>query len=248
MARERFGRNRYQPDGLWVQTSQLFEIAGVSYRLKEARAWASAAKRAEVNGDRYGVKLELEPGNPHDPNATRVIGVASRRILLGRMTEKEWHLGYVPRELAAEVHRDLIDSNIELAAELYDIQTNEVEGHSYIDIRVFILAPPGHGLNARIANEALRQGDPHALAKQAKDAGDLGLLEERLADWCGKEVKKSVDGVAPHPFMELAKLFRKQKRHGEEVELQEYWDTLPKSQGREVEQLQARLAKFRRQR
>lgn len=67
----------------WAQ-----DIVGEQYHKPEIMAWEAAPDRA--------LEVVREPQNPHDPNAIAIFGVwdgGSRR----------GHLGYLPRELAADI-------------------------------------------------------------------------------------------------------------------------------------------------
>jgi hypothetical protein len=96
-------------------------VVGISHRHKAATAFAAAVERAERTGLHYGLQLELDPGNPHDQNAIKVWGVATRRRIFFGATERSWHIGYVAAELAEELQRDLISRGLPIAAELYAV-------------------------------------------------------------------------------------------------------------------------------
>ncbi|MHA1548335.1 MAG: HIRAN domain-containing protein [Alphaproteobacteria bacterium] len=83
------------------------KVVGVHYRKRNAFAFTKAVRKAERRGSEYGVRLKREPNNSHDSNAVAVFGVVVRRGWVRRIL-REWHIGYLPRELAAELHRDLI--------------------------------------------------------------------------------------------------------------------------------------------
>ena len=63
------------------------EVAGVQHRLSNARAFA--------RGRNQELRFEREPGNPHDPNAIKIIG-----IYKGWFFAHSVHIGYVPAEVA----------------------------------------------------------------------------------------------------------------------------------------------------
>lgn len=136
---ERFGRNRYRPPGAWIQTTGLLDVVGVQHRKADALAFARAVQTAEQKGWLYGVRLEPEPSNRHDPNAIKVIGYAPAKALFGTPSERSWHIGYVPREIAQELVEDLFSQNHPCAAELYGVYV----GHDFIDIEFFVLVPKG---------------------------------------------------------------------------------------------------------
>ena len=109
------------------------------------RTAVAAARKAEAQRLQYGVQLEHQPNNRHDRNAIAVYGVAERKGWF-RSGVKEWHIGYLDRELAAEIVEDLISKNIQVGAELYFIYEG---GDHYLDLKVIVLAPPGYGEKVR---------------------------------------------------------------------------------------------------
>ena len=97
-----FEANR--PEGEWVNWkigSGWFEVAGVRHRARDVRHFLSQAERAQGQGQPFGVLLEPEPGNLHDANAIQVYGWTRNADDL----EMRIFLGYVPRDVAAEVAR-----------------------------------------------------------------------------------------------------------------------------------------------
>ena len=108
-------------------------------RKTDALAFARAVRTAEQKGWHYGVRLEPEPSNPHDPNAIKVIGHALVMPPSGAAAERSWHIGYVPREIAEELVEDLFSKNHPCAAELYGVYVD----HDFIRIEFFVLVPKG---------------------------------------------------------------------------------------------------------
>lgn len=68
-------------------------IAGASFR-KEGTEIVSTLPV----GQRY--RLELEPSNPHDPNAVKVL---VDKYVYGRRKPATYHLGYIPRKWSGTV-------------------------------------------------------------------------------------------------------------------------------------------------
>ncbi|WP_085043876.1 HIRAN domain-containing protein [Ensifer aridi] len=134
----RFAKDRYAPDGKWVQTTIVESVVGVRHRFANAAAFAEAARNAERFGQLYGVTLEPQPDNVHDRNAIAVHG---------QVGTQKWHVGYLDRELAAELNRDLLSKDIPIAAELYEIWVGDT---GLIDIKVIVLAPPGNSMKVRL--------------------------------------------------------------------------------------------------
>jgi hypothetical protein len=87
-----------------------------------------------------GVELEHRPDNQNDPNAVAVIGVAERKSWFSRRVDR-WHIGYLDRDIAAEIVGDLVSKGLPVAAELYSIYEGK---DGYLDFKVIVLAPPGH--------------------------------------------------------------------------------------------------------
>lgn len=108
-------------------------------------AFSKAVEKAERKGLRYGVRLEPQPDNPHDRQAIAVYGFAERSGLFKRKPG-EWHIGFIPADLAAEITTELLSDGIPIAAELYSV----FEGtDDFFDVKIIVLAPPGHGVKAR---------------------------------------------------------------------------------------------------
>lgn len=141
----RYGQSRHKPAGEWVQTTLAESVVGVHHRKANAVAFARAARKAEAQGLIYGVELEHRPDNRHDPNAIAVIGIAEWKGWFRRGVER-WHIGYLDRDIAAEIVADLVSKDIPVAAELYSICEGQ-EG--YLDFKVIVLAPPGYSASTR---------------------------------------------------------------------------------------------------
>lgn len=97
-----------------------------------------AVRAAELARRPYGVHLRPDPGNPHDPNAIAAYGFADG---------KTWHVGFLDRDTAQEITRDLISNGVAIDAELYAIW---VADDGYIEIKLIVLAPPGHSMKKRL--------------------------------------------------------------------------------------------------
>jgi len=137
----KFGRDRLQPPGDWVQTTGLLDVHGIEHRRGDAMAFAKAVRSAEQKRQRYGVRLQPEPTNPHDANAIKVMGQATVQTFFGSLKTREWHIGYVPAEVARELTEDLIKPGLSFSGELYGIYIGDVGG--FLDIEFFVLTPKG---------------------------------------------------------------------------------------------------------
>jgi hypothetical protein len=247
VARQKLGQKRHRPSGDWVQTSTLFEIAGIEHRYDQVKKWIDAVVFADKSGLIYGVEVKAEPSNPYDKNAIIVIGYSQSKGLFGQIARKQWPIGYVPKEIAKDITENLIAREIPISAELFDITLLKTDSKNLFYVRMLLLGPPGHGLGSRVMQLKFKEGDITALVEQAKRTKNEGLHEELLIQWCQSEIKTSGSiGPAPRPFLELAKLFRKQKRHSDEFDLLTHWDTFPKPHGAVVMELTDRLIKMRK--
>lgn len=141
-----FARDRHQPPGDWVIFSGLLEIA-ISARLRDAAStFADLAGAAERRGWYYAVELVPEPTNEFDPNAVAVVGIAEWKGLFGPRRVNREKIGYLHREDAAEVTKELISPGRPYGAELYSIYRSR---RGYLDIKVLVLGPPGFSEKAR---------------------------------------------------------------------------------------------------
>lgn len=77
-----------------TQDLLMFEVAGLSYRPKEAQ------ERAEILMSNESVYLEKEPTNPYDSNAIKVY------------SSDHVHLGYVPKYLCSEILEKMDDDTV----------------------------------------------------------------------------------------------------------------------------------------
>jgi hypothetical protein len=77
------------PDGMRIMEADI-DVVGVHYRKDSAMAFARRGQ--------HSFELEREPGNPHDPNAIRVIGVSK-----GWFFWRKHFLGYVPMYTAGRI-------------------------------------------------------------------------------------------------------------------------------------------------
>jgi hypothetical protein len=135
-----FGKDRYKPDGVWVQASSAVSVAGVSFRLVDALAFAKDVKKSEAAKLHYGLEVEREPSNPHDSNAIKVYGVARVPSLFGQKTTRR-HIGYVPSEEAELLCIHVLANGQKIAAELYRVYLSD---ENFVDIKMIALAPKGY--------------------------------------------------------------------------------------------------------
>ena len=143
---ERIGKDRHKPAGQWVQTTMVVPVAGVQFRQSNVASFVDAVRKAERTSLRYGVRIEHQPDNKHDANAIAVYGHAEYKGWF-RLGSKEWHVGFLDRETAKEIVRDLVAAGVPISAELYEIYVGD---RNFVDVKVIVLAPSGHGLKARL--------------------------------------------------------------------------------------------------
>ncbi len=246
---EKYGRDWHKPDGEWAQTTLVEKVVGVHYRKPDAASFAKAAKNAESQGCIYGVRLQLEPDNLVDKNAIMVWGVAETKGWLGRIKQAEWHIGYLPAELAAEIQHDLISIGVPVAAELYSI----FEEGDFLEFSIIVLAPKGFGHSSRERAARKSKGSPETRVEHASRLIAEEKFDEAinfLLDCCeGEEAlsKQSGHGVAPWCYESLAKIFRKLKLQDEEIAIIERYDAQLKAPGAGPARLHSRLDALRPQ-
>ncbi|MEO9340770.1 HIRAN domain-containing protein [Mesorhizobium sp. SB112] len=97
-----------------------------------------AVQAAERSNGHYGIEFRPYPNNAHDRNAIAVDGVVGNRRL---------HIGYLDRKTAKAVHDDLLSKGIPVAGEIYNLWAS---GDDYLEVKFFVLAPPGNGVKARL--------------------------------------------------------------------------------------------------
>jgi hypothetical protein len=134
----RFGTDRHQPFGKWVQATHILQVAGLNHRRTNVLAFFGAVQAAERSNAYYGIEFRPDLKNTHDRNAIAVDGV---------VRDKRWHIGYLDRESAKAVHDDLLCKGTPIAGEIYNLWAS---GDGYLEVKIFVLAPPGNGVKARL--------------------------------------------------------------------------------------------------
>ncbi|MEO9338676.1 HIRAN domain-containing protein [Mesorhizobium sp. SB112] len=134
----RFGTDRHQPFGQWVQATHLVQVAGINHRRTNVLAFFDAVQAAERSNGHYGIKFRPDPNNAHDRYAIAVDGVVGNR---------RWHIGYLDRQTAKAVHDDLLSNGIPIAGEIYNLWAS---GDDYLEVKIFVLAPPGNRVKGRL--------------------------------------------------------------------------------------------------
>lgn len=142
----KYGKDRHKPPGVWVQTTHLTDAVGLSHRKPDVILFAQAVKKAEKQCLPYGLVIERQPNNAHDPNAIALYGVATTKGWFG-VKQHEWHIGFVPADVAADVSPNLIDAGVPVAVELYGITEGSDD---FYEVKFLILGPSGYGVKKRL--------------------------------------------------------------------------------------------------
>jgi hypothetical protein len=207
-------------------------------------AFAAAAQKAEQQRRRYGVRVKLKPTNPDDPNAIAVSGYVETKGFFGGLSDQEWMIGYIDADVSAELQEDLISIGLPIEGELYGI----FEDGEFIDIKVFVLAPSGYGIQWRRRNRPEYQNsleDKRRTILKLQDEGKIDEAINLLLDSCDLEEAESErtgEGVEAGCYHELAKLFRKLKLQDEERALLLRYNKQHKAPGDVAEELRERLS------
>lgn len=210
------------PTGFRIYEERL-EVLGVQRRRADALAFC--------HGRGQSLAFVLEPSNPHDANAIRIDGAWK-----GWLFSKQKHLGYVPREIAARL------AEAGLAAMVQPRLLKTYAGtDGYVEIEYQIIGPA----------DRLRDYRPPSMREAAKTAAKEGDSDTAIATLMAMVAATEVDakannwGVAPRPYSDLAVLYRKLKRHDDEVAILERFEAQPKAPGVMPAKLAERLIRAR---
>jgi len=143
---KRYGEAGSMPPGNWVKATAVEEVYGLKYRQANVRAFCTAVAMAERKGLHYGLALAPQPDNPDDPSAIAILGQAFEKRWFRSERLREWHIGYVRRQLAKEIYEEFLSKSIPIASQLRNIY----ESGRYIEINYFVLAPPGNSFSSRV--------------------------------------------------------------------------------------------------
>lgn len=227
------------PDGFQIFEERL-EIAGVSYHRDEAAKF--------IRGNDLWLEFERDAANPHDKNAIKITGCSKGLFGINR-----YFLGYVPADVArAVVEGDYFEKVRPRLLKTY------LGATGYAEILFQILGPKGERfIYERADPESLPQSqlarDAHFtdfvsqvkyLKQQKRHQEAIDLLLRLVAATEG-EAERDKTGVAPWYYEQLAMLYRKDKKHDEEIEILERFERQPKSPGVGPEKLAQRLQQAR---
>lgn len=224
-------KNSRPSDGLRI-AEQRVEIKGPQHHVSAIKELVAL----DQNGQASRIRLEVEPDNPYDIKAVRIV------------TEAGQPIGYLDRETARSINRDPLPP---------------VEAHryfqrgKYVEVLIHILEPvptKQEALEAdreRLSNFDLATFEPNEevahstyleMARSLKRLRRLdeavGLLERLIA------LPKRTHGAPPAAYLDLAKLYRAQKRSDDEVALIEAYLRDSPARGATTRQLQQRLEKL----
>lgn len=136
LPRGAFAEDRHRPEGVWTQFSVVEEVAGVQRYRANVEAFAARAAIDSRAGRPYGLTLQPDPSNAHDPKAIKVLSAYDGA-----------QLGFLPRGLAAEVTDELVAHGHQVAVELYRIYHSD---GGFIEVKVIVLGPKGFSHSARM--------------------------------------------------------------------------------------------------
>jgi hypothetical protein len=139
--------DRRRPPGNWRQVGRAQRVSGMRHRRVAAVTFLNGLTYSVERGEDWGIELEREPTNPHDPNAIKVIGRFTQRkkrwFRAPVVTLERNHIGYIDAETAEHLGR--FDPDIPIAAEVYEIArlrkfTMKSEGLPLV-IKINVLVP-----------------------------------------------------------------------------------------------------------
>jgi len=88
-------------------------------------------------GDNLEISFELEPQNPHDANAIKVVGTFDRITSSSEVPERaKLSLGYIPRQISEGLHKTEIFSVV-----IPRLYSSSEHGDRWVDMTVDILGP-----------------------------------------------------------------------------------------------------------
>jgi hypothetical protein len=146
------------PDAPMVPIKSNVPVTAVRYHHKAAIAFADAVANATEAEAEFGVKLEPELDEATgvtDPKTIRVTGYTKGKLLPG---ETDFHVGYLPKRVIAEVMRrlkrgDLIGAKLR-AIEFSSVSTTEQTQGVSIFIDVYAGEAPLQLKSAELLSEA----------------------------------------------------------------------------------------------
>lgn len=189
---------------------------------------------AFIRGKGHQLSFELEPQNHVDPNAIKIIGHWK-----GWLRSHSGHIGYVSKEVAKRIAAAGIADRIQPRLLKTYAGTDD-----FVEVLFQIVAPAD-------AFDHYSTFSPSAAvrAKAQAKAGNLDEAEAELhvaVNSTERESQTHGYGVAPRPYLELAKLYRKTKRRDDEIAILERYEAQKKAPGALPAQLAERLAKLRK--
>lgn len=212
------------PEGFQIYEDRL-EVMGVVPNKATALPFCRAKEQA--------LELQLDPSNSHDRDAIMVIG--KWPALFRKRREK---IGHVPRDVA----KRLADAEVAhlVAARLLKTYAGDDD---FVEVLFQIIGPAD-----AFARYAALSPAPLTAAKakaQTRADGDAEIDLLAIIEAGEQQAKTEGWGVAPRPYLDLAKLYRKAKRRDDEIAILERYERQTKAPGALPAQLAERLAKLR---
>ena len=203
------------PAGWRILTPEM-EVAGVKHHLDDV---LSFMKSKQIEFD-----FEAEPGNEYDANAIKIIGIKH-----GLFRKKQFHLGYVPKEVAAEIAGKVstADAVEFIAPRLTKIWFGDRGGLKiFIDIAVREDKFNIFSGKSKKKSKAKKEQDLDPSITVPEDEVGRNLLGEELekknlvenAIRCYQaNVDDNSEGLLP--YNRLAIIYRKRKQYEKEIEV-----------------------------
>lgn len=221
------------PEGFQIFEERL-EVAGIAYRKAEATRF--------IRGKNLWLELEREPSNKHDKNAIKVIGCSK-----GFFGTKRFFLGYVPQQVASAIVEGGFWGKV-----VPRLLKTYLSDRGFVEVLFQILGPKGQKYEYKqtkaIEGEHYTDYvDKVKCLKQQKKYNEAIDLLLKLVEEIENEAKTAGEGwgVAPWYYEQLAIIYRKQGRYGEEVAILEQYERQPKAPGVGPQKLAERLEKAR---
>lgn len=200
-------------------------IPGLHHRRQNALSFC--------RGRQQRLMLRPDPTNQHDPAAIAIYGRWK-----GWFLDKEKQLGFLPRDVAAQLKSSGLADAVRAR-----LRKTYAGTDGYVEIELQIVGPASEYRRYRPLSDS-----PMDRVQAAREDGDENGQIAALMGWMDStEAEASANGwgVAPRPYLDLAKLYRKLKRIDDEIAVLERFDRQEKAPGVVPGQLADRLEKAR---
>jgi hypothetical protein len=126
-----------EPPGEWDIVFEDVSIVGERYRMAECAEFIAGLRRSFETGSSFGVDLERDPQNEHDPLAVRVLGYWLEKKLFSS-TRHVRHIGYLPKGLAYKLSLE-VDAHATISAELVAVEVDVSDSDDPINLVIHVL-------------------------------------------------------------------------------------------------------------